>query len=346
MLFSTGNIASQSAVIEDLLLKRYRQVRKKEMGGNTFVCAEKWAFCYLGVYVVHLGVLVIIAGIMLGSLFGFSASVDIVEGEIVDTIRLDGDRGMKSLDFAIRLDRFYLDFYDNGMPKTYRSDLTFQKNGRVIYQGPLLVNHPICIEDILFYQASYGMAGDREALISIRKRKQEIFRNIRVGDSFELPGGRESVEIIRIEEDFMRMGPAVKVHARSANEEAQFWVFQYRENIETDNPGLLQMAPQFNSSLFKPYVFELKGLVDRHYSGLQVTHDPGLPVVAGGAILMMVGFMITFCFSHRRIWIRIDKAEGETRMSFAGMSSRHPRGLEREIRSILDDYEKRDDIRI
>jgi cytochrome c biogenesis protein ResB len=138
-------------------------VEKRETAQGDFLYGEKGRFSHFGVYVIHLGILIIIGGAVIGYLFGFDAYVQVAEGDAVDTIELKGDRGAKKLNFTLRCDRFSVDFYEDGAPKEYRSDLTFLKNDRVVYQGSLLVNHPITFEGLRFYQASYGTVPDGHA---------------------------------------------------------------------------------------------------------------------------------------------------------------------------------------
>ena len=152
---------------EDILKKKYRKVEKKESAQGDFLYGEKGRFSHFGVYVIHLGILIIIGGAVIGYLFGFDAYVQVAEGDAVDTIELKGDRGAKKLNFTLRCDRFSVDFYEDGAPKEYRSDLTFLKNDRVVYQGSLLVNHPITFEGLRFYQASYGTVPDGHAQVQV-----------------------------------------------------------------------------------------------------------------------------------------------------------------------------------
>lgn len=336
ILMSRSDRASVVAVVEGVLRQRFRHVQKKETPEGDFFSAERGAFSRFGVYGVHLGVLVIIAGAIIGSFLGFTGDVRIAEGETAETLILRGAEQEKPLGFAVRLDRFFLDFYDNGTPRTYRSDLTFLKDGRVLYQGPLLVNHPISVGGLRFYQTSYGAEGKGAAALVIRKGKQDILKTVHYGDRFKLPGGEADVTIFRVEENLMNMGPAVQVAVRSAKGDVSFWVFQHIREIDAANPGLLDRVPLLDPGLFKPYVFSLTGLERRYFSDLQVTNDPGASVVAGGAFLMMAGFMFVFFASHRRIWVRIDETKEGTRVAVTGSANKDTPGLEREVRRFLE----------
>ncbi len=67
-----------------------------------------------------------------------------------------------------------------------------------------------------------------------------------------------------------------------------------------------------------------------------MARDPGVPFVATGALLMMIGFIIVFFCSHRQIWICLDRKAGKTRIRIAGKSNRDAVGLKRDIRKLLD----------
>jgi len=142
-------------------------------------------FC---VYCVHLSILVMIAGALIGSFFGLDADVNINEGEMVNAVRLAGEKGIYNLDFLVRCDKFAVEFYDNGTPKTYRSDLSFIRNGRVEYQDALLVNHPLTFANLRFYQSSYGTAPGTKVILTYSADRQTSGELVLApGDTFALP---------------------------------------------------------------------------------------------------------------------------------------------------------------
>ncbi len=164
--------------MEALLAREYRKTEKRETGQGTFLHAEKGRFSLFGIYIVHLSILIIIAGAVVGSIFGFNSFIKMAEGDSIDTIHLKDNRGEKKLNFSIRCDRFSVNYYEDGLPREYRSDLTFLKNDHVAYHGSLRVNHPITFEGIRFYQASHGtMSGGRIGL-TIRKEGGKEQRDI------------------------------------------------------------------------------------------------------------------------------------------------------------------------
>ena len=333
--------AAEISRLEALLRKRCRRVRRAETSQGFVLAAGKGAFSRFGVFVVHLGVLLLIAGGLAGAIFGVQGHVEIAEGDTVSTMQFRGGKPMQSLPFSIRCDRFTVEYYDSGAPRLFRSDLTFLKQGKVVRQGALLVNHPIVFGGLRFYQASYGiLPGGRLVLSYVRGNGKANEREAAVGDAFDLPGAEGRVEVIRAENDLMRMGPAVKLSVTATRGNAQFWVFQNIERIKEANPGILERVPLMNPGLFTPYLFSMQQKGERFYTVLQAVSDPGVPLVAGGAALLIVGLMITFFFSHRRFRIVLEEEKGKSRIGLGGSSNRDPVGLENEMNQLLAEIEK------
>ncbi|MBN2438688.1 MAG: cytochrome c biogenesis protein ResB [Deltaproteobacteria bacterium] len=328
--------AEEAARLEALLRKRCRRIQKMETPRGVILDGGKNAFSRFGVFVVHLGVLLLIAGGLAGAIFGIQGHVEIAEGETSNTLAFRGGKPPQSLPFSIRCDRFTVEHYENGVPKVFRSDLTFIRDGKTVLQGALLVNHPIAFGGLRFYQSSYGvLPGGRLALSYVRGNGKADERETAVGDRFALPGGEGEVEVIRVENDLMRMGPAVKLSVVSPGGEVQFWVFQNIDLIQKANPGILEQVPLMNPGLFAPYLFSMQKKGERFYTVLQATRDPGVPLVAGGVALLTVGLMITFFFSHRRFRIILEEENGQSRIGLAGSSNRDPVGLENEMNRLL-----------
>jgi cytochrome c biogenesis protein len=319
-----------------LLEKRFGPVRRVQTDRGTYLAAQKGAFARLGVYGVHLGILLLIAGGLVGGLWGVKGQVQIAEGETSDTLHLAGGKGSRPLGFQIRCDRFVVEHYDSGAPKVFRSDLAFLADGKVEKEGALLVNHPLDFGGLRFYQASYGrLSGGVLSLSWSRGAEMTGGREVRPGDRFSLPGGAGEVEVLRVEDNLMRMGPAVKLTASDGAKRVEFWVFQNIAQIVAANPGLFEQVPLMNPDLFAPWRFSLAKSGERYYTVLQAARDPGAPLVALGAALMIVGLIVVFFFAHRRLWAEVTARKDGSRIVIAGQTSRDPAGLESEIQRLL-----------
>lgn len=325
----TNNV---SATIESSLKAKYRSVRKIDTKKGHVFYGERGRFSIFGVYAVHLSILLIIVGAVIGSIFGLAADINIKEGESVNVANLAEGKGIHQLDFSIRCDKFIVEFYENGTPKTYRSDLSFIKNGHLAYRESLLVNHPITFEGLRFYQESYGTSPETKAVVTYtmgsKKSREKLLAS---GDTFYLPEQNARVTVLRVEENIMELGPAAKLKIISPKKDIQFWVFKNIDNIKAANPGLLSKVPLFNPGLFRPLVFSLNRIEQQYYTGLRVVSDPGVPLVAVGAALMIAGLMIVFFWSHQRFWVWMEQEEAEIRISITGRSNRNNAVLQRQI---------------
>ncbi len=343
-LFVQGEVEDTARVVDRFLKERYKRIQTKEGSNEFFFNGERGRYSHFGVYMVHLSILLIIIGSLVGSFFGFEAFVNIVEGEKIDTV-VQTKKGVPlKLGFEVRCDKFNVDFYESGAPKEYRSDLTFFVNGEETEKKSVLVNHPVQFRGITFYQASYGSRPGGRIRLRMARHSGEYESGtvtLEQGDSMQLPGNEGKLRVIDIKGDFMKMGPVARISIQpDRGEEISFWVFKNPEIMRKRLPAPMLESPKFNPSVFKPYTFFLDSLESIYYTGLQVNRDPGVSIVWAGCFLMVAGFFITFFTSHRRIWIRVSSLKQGIRVSVAGTSNKNPVGLQRELKSVINDLRK------
>jgi cytochrome c biogenesis protein len=334
-VLTAESVESAARLVGGLLRSRFRNLRAKEAEGVEYFYGEKGRYSLFGVYLIHLSVLVILLGGLTGSFLGFEAYVNIVEGDQVSEVRLRNTGNPVELEFDVRCDRFVVEFYENGAPKEYRSDLTFLVDGTEADRQSALVNHPVQFRGITFYQASYGQvpAGRIHMRLSDGPLGTDGLKiKVEPQTAVPLPGNQGYFEVLDARSDFMRMGPAVLVSLHPKDgEPKEIWVFQNGEEIEKRFPGFLSKFPKFNPSALKPYTFFLEDLESRYYTGLQVNRDPGVPLVWAGCFLMVAGFMVAFFMSHRGTWVRVAADGNGSRVTVAGMAGKNPVLMEREL---------------
>lgn len=332
MLLTNKKIEDISRAVESSLASPFASVTKSDSEKERLFFQEKGRFSLFGVYIVHLGVLTIMAGAVIGSIFGVDADINLSEGQESNIIQLSKDNETRELDFSVRCDKFILEYYENGTPKTYRSDLSFIKDGRIVHQGAVLVNHPLTFEGFRFYQSRYGLSEEAKAVLTYRIAGRESPEIVAAGGQpFDLPGHQAKASVLRMEGNLMDMGPAVKLNIETGKDNIQFWVFHNIEYIKDTNPGLFSAVPLFNPGLFKPLVFSLKRIEKQYYTGLQIVRDPGIPLVMIGAIMLVGGLISIYFISHQRIWIWVKQEPEGVQISLAGRSSRNHEILQRRL---------------
>lgn len=315
-----------------VLLNFRGKVIRSEENGTVYIFLNQWLISRFGVYIVHVSVLIIFIGAISGSLFGFKGFMAIVEGEtlnrmfvrehrMVDSLpgpirslfgggdqRLNpkAPREYKVLPFAIRCDDFSISYYpDTGRPKDYTSDLVVIRNGQEEVRKTIEVNDPLIVDDIYFYQSSYGQSGKPGLVVmSVTKAGGEN-REYRtpVNGSFRIDGTAIDIKVASFIPDFTIVnGRIMQRSAEMMNPAVYITAEQNRKNLFS---GWIFANYPEHSLDTGDYRFQFTDYWGGQYTGLQVAYDPGVEVVWIGCSLMVVGLLISFFHSHQRIWARI-----------------------------------------
>jgi len=288
-----------------------------EREDGTLFFAQKGGWTRFGVYTVHGSILIIFIGAIIGSLFGYKASVMIAEGTSTSQVYArNEDHTPIPLGFDLRCDRFLMTYYDNGMPKDYISDLSVIKDGNVVLQKRIEVNDPLQYAGLTFYQSSY-QAIDNQYVIYLKNTDTGAFQNFIVMPRRQMRWDEENVTFGIVE----RRNPNMlgqyqhKIwFSDGQGKPVTFWVSENRP-VKLQRPGAT-------------YTFEIK---QRFATGLQVAKDPGVWWVYAGCTLMLIGLGVVFFMSHRRIWVWVRPEDDGTRIIISGNANKNKDGLEKDM---------------
>jgi cytochrome c biogenesis protein len=300
-----------------------------EADGVWHLFAQKTPWCRLSVYFVHLSVIIIFIGAMIGSFFGYKGFVNILEGETVSKVMLRSEREL-DLGFSLRLEQFSLAKYPNGTPKEFKSILTVLENGKPVtdyINARVIVNDPLTYKGITFYQSSYGNAGNYFFTVTDQDGKNPVSLSVGGQSSVNLPDG-SSMHVIEATQDVSAFvkdlsGPAaqVELHTTSGGSEA-FVVYANHPELNIEHAQKHGAGP----------VIHYKGAEERMYTGLQVAKDPGVWVVWLGCFLMVIGVYAAFFMSHRRIWVRIQNGS----ITVGGNASKNQGAFQQTFDGLVD----------
>ncbi|AMV73898.1 cytochrome c biogenesis protein ResB [Desulfuromonas carbonis] len=289
--------------------------------GEVHLFAQKMPWARFGVYVTHLSIIIIFVGAIIGSLWGYKAFVNIVEGTATDKVWARGASEPIDLGFQVRCDDFSVSFYGGGgggRPKEFKSVLTVIDGGKtVVDQRPIIVNDPLTYKGITFYQSSYGPTGEPTIKLRVKVRASGEVKELagRQGQRLMLPGGG-SVRVVDSTEAFQDFGPAARIEVTPPQGEARSFV-------------VLKAFPEFDAQRGGDYIFSLLDMEQRYYTGLQVAKDPGVWVVWLGCAMLVLGSMTAFFLSHRRIWVTLlPLAGGKVGVKIGGSAHRNQPAFE------------------
>jgi cytochrome c biogenesis protein len=155
----------------------------------------------------------------------------------------------------------------------------------------------------------------------LRKDKNEkTLLKLFEGDTIRIPDSNALIRLVKY---------APQVH--NFGEGAQ--VVLFRPNQEPRAQWVLKGTSQFSQS--DDFVLSFEGGTSKEYTGLQVAKDPGVWVVWSGCGLLIFGLIVSFFFSHQRVWIRIPKgSQGE--IVLAGTANKNRPGFERSFYRLVE----------
>jgi cytochrome c biogenesis protein len=152
---SSKPLQEVAAEVEQTLRGTGWKPDQRQTEGGILLFAQKTPWVRFGVYIVHLSILVIFTGAIIGALFGSKGSIMAREKSTVPFYFSYGSGERIPLGFELRVNDFSLTYYDNGAPKEYRSDLTVIDNGQEVLNKSIVVNDPLSYKGFTFYQSSY-----------------------------------------------------------------------------------------------------------------------------------------------------------------------------------------------
>lgn len=312
--------------VEAVSQKLKRWFKLKKMTAHEGKAAEGVAFYAgrhrvqrWGDFVLHVSIVVILAGNLWGALMGFEEMVAVAEGE---TIR------MKHRPYDVTLKDFDIEYYEtNGAPSLYASDMTVSENGHVIGAKRIVVNEPLDINRVRFYQASWGMS---EAFHSVRLHLAGGVMELKARELKKITGTPYSVRVNRFLPTFSidAHGHAENINSTGKNlavqvdfvekEKTHLTLWLLKDQPETayqERNGIVspaQAPPPFFLIDVNPVLF----------SGIQVGYDPGAPLFWFGAIMLLIGLSMHFYLHQRRLRILVVKEKKGARLWIGGWNSR------------------------
>lgn len=299
----------------------WKNLRRRDREDTILLFAQKGAWTRLGVYVVHMSILVILAGVIIGAFFGFRAYVFLPEAKTTSSIFLQANKKPIPLDFELRCDGFKKTLYPNGMVKEYRSDLTVLDPKRnTPYKKSVIVNDPLSYHGLTFYIGeAYPM---EEFLVRIGNRKTGREQAFRVPPDKDVAwqGTDVSFRIEELKSDKDGAVREARIHfTAGAAGAADYWI---------KNKATLRI--QKPEADFSVSFRQLDSIL------LLITKDPGVPIVYFGGILMVLSLAISFLMSHRRLWVRIAPgAKQGAQILFSGSTNKNKPAFEQHFETLV-----------
>ena len=341
-----GTLASATEDVKQYLSRKGWKPDSRDKQYGTLFFSQKGAWTRYGVYVVHLSILIILLGAVIGSPtvatkllknreFAFKGGISLPETAQSDFIFSYADDNIDDkkipLGFSVRCNYFDIHYYPgSSMPKDYLSNLTVIEDGKEKLTTTIEVNKPLVYKGVTFYQSSYNQVG--AAIIKLREtgsgnmhvfpvdpQNYSVINNWREGDSdamiriqsarpIHTPDGRTSTEM--------------KIWMMDSDGPPSMFTLMYGTRVLVERPKAtyeLSIGPHFAT-------------------GLQVAKDPGVWWVYTGCALMLIGLYVAFFMSHRKIWAHVYERDGQPVVLFAGHANKNSFGFAKTFSSLTEDF--------
>lgn len=307
--------------------KRFSVVESRKTGNGHVIFGEKGRWTRLGVYAVHLSIIFMVIGGLIGSIWGFDGSVNIPEGESADAISLQNNPAGKKLDFAIRCDDFDVRFYDSGMPKEYRSRLSIIKDGKTLLQQDILVNDPLRFEGVSIFQSSYGEMPADHFTVTFTERESGLLYDVEASfdKPVDMPNGTGQLIVRDFQTNFSYSGFNL----------GKTFICTMIPTGKEPEPVLVSVDhPRFDMMRQGDFIITISNIDFKYYTGLQVTRDPGVPMVYAGFLMMIIGCYITFFLFHQTVCIELTAAGAGADVTVSGISGKNRPGMGAVVRRL------------
>ncbi len=317
--------------------------RDKEYG--TLFFSQKGPWTRYGVYVVHLSILVILLGAVIGSStvatkilgnqeFAFKGGLSLPETGQSDFVFAYANDQKIPLGCTVRCNYFTIDYYPgSSMPKDYLSGLTVIEDGKEVLTTTIEVNKPLIYKGITFYQSSYNQLDS--PIIKLRETTSgnvHVFpvdpQNYSVTNTWQ---EGETDAMIRIQS-----ARPIQLSNGETSTEMQIWL------MDSDGPPSMFPLMYGNPVIVERPNAKYKLSIGPHFAtGLQVAKDPGVWWVYTGCALMLIGLYIAFFMSHRKIWAHVYEIDGQPMVLFAGHANKNTLGFSKTFSSLTQGFTKR-----
>jgi cytochrome c biogenesis protein len=322
-----------------LLRSRGYRLTESAAGNGVGILARKRRLGRFGSDVVHLGLLVILAGGFVSGLGGRRADLALLEGQTAD---------VPNAAFRVRLDRFETEYYPQGGVKDWKSTVTVIENGAPVLTRVVEVNQPLSYRGFSFYQTSYGWDWETPRLdLEVRKRADASFvkaLSLKVGERVPVDDADVShVTVRRFVPDFV-IGEGNKVQSRSQEPNNPAALVEAWKGEERVFSGwIFAKYPDFgqgHGESRSPLAFVLKKYAAAPFSVLEAAKDPGANFIWLGCALVTSGFFLAFYWPPREIRVVLEEAQGKVEVTAGGQASKNREAFQAEFDGIFDNVRR------
>lgn len=301
-------------------------ISRQDSPETVYIAGDKRRFFPWGTLAVHTSLMLLVAGVLVSVLFGFADdSFVVAEGTARD---IGNGTGL-----SVYLKSFADEYWNDGTPKDYSSDVELYKNGAMMKNGVIRVNHPMNYQGVRIHQGFFGQAAK---LMITDANGKTIFQDnvllsdMRVNDSLHRPEGK--VKLPGDNYNVILLGSAINGSDPYISKD-QLGIEFYDKNMKFIGWLVLEKGAQRKfGSLFLSYE-------NLQYSGFLVSREPGTSLVWSAAFLFLFGIGMIFYFPRRHIWVKMHLTSENSTRVYLKLEAQRDFGLDDEMAKLIMAFE-------
>ena len=305
--------------IENFICNKLKFKRaEKDFNGKILFYRDLNRWAHLSVYLIHFSVIIIIIGALIGAIWGYRGNMWIVEGQTSNTVLPFKSKEPIFLNFFVKLNKFTIEFYPDGTPKEYISNVTVVDGNQTI-DALIKVNSPFKYKGLSFYQANYDNIP--EFKIKVRFKGREKFYTL------------NSLSPVSIDDRYtIALDDFGEAHGLIYAK-----IIFFDSETGQQIPGIIIKGfPHFNIPIDKDRLQIFLEDIEKvtYISGLQVKKDPGIPVVYVGFILIIIGLSGVYFFEPKTFWIFLIPEKDKVALNMGAYAKRERDTLKLKLEEI------------
>jgi len=307
--------------VKRALSRSHYRVQTQADADSVAFYADRNRFSKFGTFLAHLSIVLILAGAIAGGLWGFKDDQFIVSEGATRELGL-------GTGIAVKLEQFTDEYYLDGPPKDFRSDIVIYDNGVPVKEGTVRVNSPMRYNGIAFHQSFYGQT----ALMQVKDETGRVLFNEGVPLAWQTSQGNRPLGNFNLPEQNLAVyviGPVSgETDPMVPAGEMRVEAYRLDSNKLVATGNVSQGTPKDLAGL--NFTFQR----EQRFTGLKVVKDPGANIIWVAGALMVLGLVMLFYFPHRRLWALCKSRPDGTSEVRLGMTAQRDISLAEEFNKL------------
>jgi cytochrome c biogenesis protein len=317
--FALSASVPQSSI--DSLVQHLQARRFHIVHDSNRIYARKGLIGRMAPIFVHISMLLILLGGVIGALTGFMAQEMVPSGQTfqIQNVSNAGPWAVSQRlqDWSVRVNRFWIDYLPTGEIDQFYSDLSVLDAAKQeVNRQTIHVNQPLRYKGVTLYQASWDIA--------------EIKVKLNNSPELAFPMGRLQVPDGQLWGTWIPLKPDLSDGVSLIVRDLQGLVLIY--DMQGQLVGTVRQGMAAQVKGIRLAIVDIIGS-----TGLQIKADPGVPIVYLGFALLMLSTLLSYV-SHSQIWGLWQDGQ----LYVGGTTNRAQVSFEREFLALLQGLEQPD----